>query len=338
MHKSLLFFLCLFFSDLFACTNFSLEDKSKHFVVGRSMEFAIDLESKIIIVPRGIHQQSQVKNQTAMSWTQRYGFAGLNAFNNDRMIADGINEKGLSIGGLWFPETEYPKLRSYELSRTINLQDLGTWILGMFATVKEVEKALHEIAIFPEPLKGLGEVPPLHLAIHDQLGGAIVVEFVKGKMNIYDNSVGVLTNSPNFEWQVTNLRNYLSLSSRNVSSKHFDGAVLSPTGQGNGMFGLPGDWTPPSRFVRIAAMKAFISKAQTRKENVNLAFHLLNTVDIPRGVVESSKGDSADYTQWIVVKDLTGGKLYYRTYDNLNIHSIDLSHELRKGFHRIDLK
>jgi hypothetical protein len=35
------------------------------------------------------------------------------------------------------------------------------------------------------------------------------VIYTDGKLNIYDSPLGVMTNSPAFDWQMTNLRNYV---------------------------------------------------------------------------------------------------------------------------------
>jgi len=141
------------------------------------------------------------------------------------------------------------------------------------------------------------------------------------------NTVGVLTNTPKFEWQVTNLSNYINLTAVNKDPLSFDGSVLHPTGQGSGMLGIPGDWTPPSRFVRISLFKNFVTKTLTAEQNQNLAFHLLNTVDIPYGGVRSVSGKNFDFTQWAVVKDLSNNIFSYRTYLDLNIKTIKLDNE-----------
>jgi len=146
-------------------------------------------------------------------------------------------------------------------------------------------------------------------------------------MKILDNPVGVLTNVPKLEWHLTNLRNYINLSAFNKDAVTFDGSVFTPTGQGTGLLGIPGDWTPPSRFIKIAILKNFVERAKTNNENINLALHLLNTVDIPYGVVRGANKNEYDYTQWVVVKDLSHQKLYYRTYRDLNIYSVDLRKE-----------
>ena len=82
-------------------------------------------------------------------------------------------------------------------------------------------------------LPGFGNtVLPAHAAIYDSTGKGIVVEFVGGKMYVYDN-IGVMTNSPTYNWQVTNLRNYLNLSPYAPNPVTVNGITFAATGQGS---------------------------------------------------------------------------------------------------------
>ena len=254
----------------------------------------------------------------------------MSSFGTD-FISDGMNEKGLSIGLLWFPGAKYPSLEANELQKTIALEDLALWILGSFATLDEVKEGIKKVQIWAHVIPQLKQIPPVHYSIHDSSGNSIVIEFLDGKMEILDNPIGVLTNVPKFEWHKTNLRNYINLSAIGRKKIVFDGTVLDPTSQGSGLLGLPGDWTSPSRFVRISVIKDFVKKTKTPKQNVNLAFHILNDVDIPYGVVRPSSGNAYDYTQWAIVKDLSSMKLYFRTYKDLNIRTVDLKDEFNKA-------
>jgi choloylglycine hydrolase len=159
---------------------------------------------------------------------------------------------------------------------------------------------------------------------------------------VYDNPVGVLTNSPPFDWQLTNLRNYINLTNLNVTSLKLGNFLLEPLGQGTGLLGIPGDYTPPHRFVRAVALAYASVRPATSAEGANLAFHILNNVDIPIGVVASktaptstagsstpksttdASGLEYDFTEWVTVRDLTNKLFYYRTYKNLAIRKIDL--------------
>ena len=235
------------------------------------------------------------------------------------------------MGALWFPGSEYPKVSNNSSKVRIGALDLTEWLLGTFGTVDEVKAGLQMVQVVAQTIPEVEGPLPLHFSLHDRLGKNLVIEFIDGQMEVSDNIVGVLTNAPKFEWHTTNLRNYINLSAINVKPVKLDGSVLDQTGQGSGLLGIPGDWTPPSRFVKMAVFKNFVTKVKDAKKNVNLAFHLLNTVDIPYGTIQDASGKNFDYTQWIVVKDLINDRLYYRTYEDLDIRVIDLKAMIQKG-------
>lgn len=332
--KRLLTLLCaLLWIPLHSCTDFLLVDAKGQPVVGRSMEFGVDLEPQILISPSGEKVTSRVfKNKPGLSWTSQYSYIAVTAFAEE-IVTDGMNEAGLSFGLLWFPDvTEYPKINPNDSQSSIALKDLGCWILGNFSTVDEVRAAIEKVQLWPHKVPKIPYIPPVHLSIHDQSGKSIVVEYLKGKVMVFDNSVGALTNTPEFPWHMTNLSNYLNLSSISESPLRLENIEIHPLGMGSGLLGVPGDWTSPSRFVRIVTFKHIIHKASNPRENVNAAFHLLNTVDIPFGAVKSPDESYIPYTQWVVVKDLKNKYLHYRSYNDLNIKSVKLNGNQRKIF------
>jgi choloylglycine hydrolase len=153
-----------------------------------------------------------------------------------------------------------------------------------------------------------------------------VVEFVNGKVNVYD-SIGIMTNSPTYPWQITNLRNYLNLSPYSPKALTVNGITYSATGQGAGMVGLPGDISPPSRFAKVAFYVTSVYPAFTRDDVLNQAEHIINNVDIPAGVARTLDNgkESSDTTQWVVFKDLTHKILYFRTYNNMTLRAVTMS-------------
>ena len=167
----------------------------------------------------------------------------------------------------------------------------------------------------------------VHWRVGDATGRQIVIEIVDGRTNVYENTLGVLTNAPGFEWQVVNLNNYVNLYSGGAQPKTVDGVLIHPFGAGSGMLGIPGDVTPPSRFVRAFFYKTTAPQQKTGRDCVMQCFHILNNFDIPVGV-EHELGKSPDIpsaTQWTAASDLTGKKLYFRTMYNSSIRCIDLS-------------
>lgn len=324
--SGLLFVVNFFSSSLSACTDFLLVAKDGAAVNGRSMEFGIDLKPQLVVHPRGEKMQSKAPNNgLGLAWESQLGYFAVNVLGLDCAV-DGMNEKGLSFGALWLPGSEYENVPLSEQNKAINLQDVGNWILGNFETTAQVRENLEKVLVWAEPMEQIGAVPPLHIAVHDAKGNSLVVEFIRGKKRIHDNKIAVLTNAPQFEWHVKNLGNYLNLRAMDAGAVDLNGTVLSASGKGGGLLGIPGDWMPPSRFVRIVAYKEFAKKPQDAKESVNLAFHLLNTVDIPFGAIasETKEGISFDYTQWIVVKDLKNKVIYFRTYEDITVQSIPL--------------
>jgi choloylglycine hydrolase len=87
------------------------------------------------------------------------------------------------------------------------------------ATLDEVKHALPEILVANVIFAAWKSDVPLHYIIYDTKGKSLVIEYVKGKLNIYDNPIGVLTNSPGFEWHLTNLRNYINISPKSASDQ-----------------------------------------------------------------------------------------------------------------------
>jgi choloylglycine hydrolase len=335
--KILVFIVCLFITNpSFACTDFQIKAEDGSVVVGRTMEFAVDLNSSVLAVPRGQKYTSDAPGGgKGISWTTRYGFVGANAFNYDRIV-DGINEEGLSVGLLWLPGvTQYQKVSRREAYKALSIEDLGTWILSNFATAEDVVRGMQNVVVWGEKLPELGIVPPVHVAVHDADGKSIVIEFIGGRQKIHANPVGVLTNAPEFDWHITNLRNYIRLTSYNPAPVKIGNITFRATGQGSGVFGIPGDWTPPSRFVRAAAFTSLADPVKNSIEGVVLAQHILNTVDIPLGVIKEHKkgvGLTEERTQWVAIKDLKNKIFYFHTYDDLSLRAVDLKKiDLKRG-------
>jgi choloylglycine hydrolase len=326
-------------APIFACTSFQVKAEDGTLVIGRSNEFGIDAKSQIVFEPAGTTFTSKVPGGGAgKSWKSRYAFLGINGLGLTESFGDGMNEAGLSIEGLYFTESKYETADAKDAASAVSSNDFISWVLGNFATVDEVKEALPSIRVWGETVPALGGPIPLHFAVHDASGECAVVEFIGGEKKVYDNPIGVMTNMPEFPWHVTNLRNYLNLNMFIPKAKDFSGVMIKPTGTGSGWLGMPGDWSPPSRFVRIAYLVNVTPPAKDRTGALNLAKHILNTVDIPLGSVEAElKGKDAgvtiamEYTQWSILLDLTNRVMYFYAYDDMNLKFIDLKRMVADG-------
>lgn len=237
-------------------------------------------------------------------------------------------KKGLAFEYLYLPGfTQYQTVPAGKESAALANIHFGDWVLANFKSVDEVRAALKNIYVFGEAIAAVdNQILPLHASIHDASGKSIIVEFVNGNVQVYD-SIGVLTNSPTYDWQLVNLRNYLNITPINPNPITAHGITYAALGQGAGLHGLPGDPLPPSRFVKMSIMLKTLLPVKNSKEALNYAQHVINNVDIPFGFVrEVNSGDvTNEYTQWTVFKDLTHKVLYYKTYNDTTLHSVDLT-------------
>ncbi|WP_198009848.1 linear amide C-N hydrolase [Legionella tunisiensis] len=306
-----------------------IKSKDNAIVVGRTLEFGPSLNSEIVTSPKGKTFSNTIPDgKSSQSWTAKYGFVYLNFFGQDHAV-DGMNDQGLSIGLLYLPGyTQYPKANEENLKNAIPYFQLGDWVLSQFKTTEEARAALENLIIFDQMLNINGQESsfPLHLVINDAHGKSIVVEFNAGKRQIYENPLGILTNSPTFDWQLTNLKNYVNLSPYAIESIEIDGMIYSATGQGAGMVGLPGDSTPPSRFVKMAFLQKTAFPVDNAEKAVVLSEHIIDNVFIPNGMVRNAKGTpGTETTQWTVFKDLKNGKLYFKSYHFPTLQVVDIT-------------
>ncbi|MBY6241033.1 choloylglycine hydrolase family protein [Methylosinus sp. Sm6] len=319
---------CLALSPASACTSFLLKAADGSRVYGRTLEFGFPLESQAVVMPRHFASHATGANgKSSWSWTSRYAIAGMNAFGLP-ILVDGVNEKGLAGGILYFPGfAAYADSARADPGHSLAPWELLTWALGNFASVAEVRAALASIVVIDVVQPTLGIVPPFHYTLHDASGASIVVEPIGGTLKIADNPLGVLTNAPPFDWHLTNLRNYVKLSPTEAPPLEIGGASFAPLGSGSGMLGVPGDPTPPSRFVRALGLVLSAAPQKDAAETVRLAEHLLNNFDIPMGLVRPSPHETArfEFTQWSSIADLSRGIYYVKSYEDQVLRSIDLS-------------
>ncbi|MDR3490675.1 MAG: choloylglycine hydrolase family protein [Gammaproteobacteria bacterium] len=312
-----------------ACTSFRLTAKDGTVLIARSMEYSLDLKTELRTSPRGRSFTSVAPDgKPGMNWKAKYGYVFLGALGVDATV-DGMNEEGLSFEALYLPGlAKYQTSAPNQDSHVISYMNLGDWALSNFKTVDEVRNALASIYVVAEKIPGLGDmVFPLHFSMYDASGKGIVIEYIDGKLKIYDNKIGVMTNDPSYDWHLTNLNNYTQLKPTNPNPVIVNGITFVSTGQGGGMVGLPGDITPPSRFVKMSVLKDVVYPAADAKGVVNLAEHIINNVDIPVGLArEPSNGNyTTESTEWTVFKDLTNKVFYYHTYGDLSLHAVTLS-------------
>ncbi len=308
-----------------ACTGITLKSKDGATIAARTIEWAESvMNTMYVVVPR--HEKLQSLTPTGMDgikFTSKHGYIGL-AVEQKEFMVEGVNEKGLSAGLFYFPN--YGKYQPFEEKhKDKSLADFQvvSYVLSQCSTVDEVKEELMKVRII--------NIDPRSSTVHwrftEPSGRQIVLEIVNETLNFYENPLGVLTNSPGIEWHWTNLNNYINLMP-GTSPEHNFGPIDSKSfGHGSGLLGLPGDFTPPSRFVRATFFQLTAAQQPTAEESIIQAFHILNNFDIPTGTEFTwgkSPANVPSSTQFTVATDIKNRMIYYRTMYNSNIRCIDL--------------
>ena len=328
MRKLLLVLLSglLISESALACTAVNIEAKDGTVVAGRTMEWALNMGWQLQYVPKGTSFKLVAPNNLdlpALNVTSKYALVGISTAMVDGAFLDGQNEKGLAVSGNFLPGfTEYESVVKTDKNYMSILQAIQ-FILSSYATVDEAKQNLPNYKIWGASVPKLGFIPTIHLLVTDKTGNDMVIEFIDGKMVIFDKTNGVMTNAPNYDWHTTNLRNYLNLSNTGAYVKpsnddNLNAVNITSLGQGSGGIGLPGDYTSPSRFVKTSYLKYFAKQPQNSIEAVQQVDHLLNNVDISNGSVTEANGGHImdEVTQWIVLKDLSNNQLYLSDYNH----------------------
>lgn len=311
-----------------ACTGIKLKAKDGSFVHGRTLEFGVKVDLSLVFVPRKHVFVGTTANGPGLRYETKY--ASIGAITTGHLaLLDGVNEKGLAVGTFYFPTfAGYAELTNENQSKALSPVEFPNWVLTQFESVEDLKSALSKVVIVPTVSQEWGKAPPpFHYIVYDKQGACLVIEPIAGKLITYDNPLGALTNSPTFDWHMTNLRNFIHLATFNAKPITFDGVVFNPLGQGSGMVGLPGDFTPPSRFVRAVIFSSTAEPSENAHEAVFQCFHILNQFDIPLGVAKERDDGvvHSDYTLMTCVRDPQSLKYYMKSYENQAIQYADLS-------------
>jgi len=316
-----------------ACTGIRLLAKDGSAVYGRTMEWGtFDLNSRVAIIPRGYEFTGLTPDgYNGKKWKSKYGIVGLDLLGKD-LLADGMNEKGLATGLFYHPGfASYMKYDMSQANNSITAVDIVSFILSQFATIDEVRSGMESVRVVPVVEEAIGIPVQGHWMVTEPSGKSIVIEYLDKELRIFDNPLGVITNSPSYDWHMTNLRNYINLSAVALPTKKIEDLDFAPLGGGSGMIGLPGDFTPPSRFVRAVAWTQTARSLEKSDEAIYELFRILDNFNVPLGAAEGSDSEQTNLkgmrsaTIWTSGWDLTQKVLYFHTQHNRRARQVTLN-------------
>lgn len=304
------------------CTAMTLPSQSNTAFFGRTMDFSHDIIPQLYIVPNSYLWNNPLNNKQIKD---SYRFIGLGQ-KLDGILGffDGVNEKGFAAAVLYFAGyAQYDTVSNPTAGEPIPSIDFLHYILGKCASVKELTALLKDISIVGVPDPITNTIAPLHWIATDRSGACVVIEPTKEGLTLIPNPIGVMTNSPDFPWHMTNLRNYIEASPIQTEEVHWGNVSLSSFGQAGGTIPLPGGYTSPERFIRTAYLKSYLPDPKDDKEAVAAFFHILESVSIPKGAVVTNR-NTYDYTKYTACININTCEYFYKTYDDIGVTTTSL--------------
>lgn len=303
------------------CTAITL--KTADFYFGRNLDLEYHYNEAVTVTPR--NYSFNFRNGKTLE--NHFAIIGMATVSDGYpLYYEATNEKGLSLAGLNFPDNAvyYPESDSKE---NIAPFELIPYILGLCSTVDEALAKIENMNFWNIPFSESFPLSPLHWILADK-NRCVTLEPMKDGLKIYDNTVGVLTNNPPFDYHMYNLTNYINLTTEQPKDRF--GANLKPYSLGMGAIGLPGDLSSSSRFVRAAFTKINSVSGDSEDESVSRFFHILTSVEQIKGLNRVREGEF-EYTVYSSCCNTDKGIYYYITYNNRQITAVDMNKEDLNG-------
>ena len=301
------------------CTAISY--KKGHHYFGRNLDLEYSYGETVTVTPR--HYPFSFRCRPVLR--SHYAMIGMTYVRDGYpLYYDAVNEKGLGMAGLsfWDFAAYHDEVQGKD---NIAPFEFIPWILGQCETVDQVKTHLARINLVNIPFSDKLPLSPLHWIISDR-ESSIVVESTKDGVQVFDNPLGVLTNSPPFEYHCMHLNDYMGLSNQPAENRFSGEMPLKAYSRGMGGMGLPGDYSSASRFVRAAFVKQNSVCGSGDEEGVSQFFHILASVAHPKGCVDLGEG-KYEITVYSSCCDTDRGIYYYTTYHNSAITAVDMHRE-----------
>lgn len=296
------------------CTSLTLETLNEHVLLARTMDFPVKAAWRPVLI-------NQPNYETALSGTRpiKYPYigGGRTEENDNILVADGVNTQGLSCAELMFPLKAHYLDKEVDDKLNLTPQDFLPWVLGEHASLEDVKADLDNIALIGKYWMAGREVFSFHWILTDKTGQTLIIEPTVNGLEVIDNSIGVMTNSPTYPEHMQKLEKKLQAGNQEDLADKAEQLIRTQN--------LPkATNTPTTRFLVAAVNKLGGQESRTQFEARNRLFNVLDEVSIP---YKPSMNDhpSFNYTHYISVLDSTDQTYYFRYHDSEQLLSFSLN-------------
>lgn len=287
---------------------------------GRNLDWEHDFGECVTVTPR----RYPFRYRSGERNLQHYAMIGMAKVSDGYpLYFDAVNEFGLAMAGLNFVGNAHYSPMGEGIHELATFE-LIPYLLGRCRTVREARRLLESIRVTDAAFAA--DLPPadLHWMLADR-ESCITLEVTRRGNEIYDNPVGVLTNNPPFPFHLRHLELYRGLTAGEAPSSFSPTVSLSPHSGGIGAYGLPGDSSSASRFVRCAFTLHNSACPTGEEAAVSQMLHILASAAQVEGVNGRTR------TQYAACCNMDTGVYYYQTYGCPAVTAVRLSAEDPEG-------
>lgn len=267
------------------CTSLTVPSYSNEQLLGRTMDFPTKTPWRLTYLP--VNFEWQPVTGTTKYQSKFAVLGGMRHIQDCYLIGDGVNSAGLSVAELYFPvESNY---YDAPVEGKINLspQDFTTWLLTQNGTVKEIRAKLAQIALIGVQWYDNEAIYPFHWIITDA-SGTYIIEPTDHLLTLRENPSNVLTNTPNLDKQLTNLKKLMKTDFTAWNS--IRSSLANYTGP------TPNRSITTDRFIKTNLWRW--------RDSRNLTINSTTVTDFLKTVTIPKRNDNHDYTHYYGVMNL----------------------------------
>lgn len=264
---------------------------------GRNFDYEVSYKEQLVNVPKG-------------EFGNEYAVIGMctGLVKDYPLLYDGMNEFGLTCGGLAFTGNAYYTDYNMKMKNNIPVYKFILHILGNYRTVVEVinDFGYGEANLTNEQYSEDFPNTDLHWQICDA-NQSIIIEQTKDGLRVYNGDV--LTNNPPYPLQLEEdnvNRSFIGKTSEK-SKKYFTRGTETEM--------LDGGYTSSERFTRVSYLKEKLEETTDKFNPISETFHLLQSVEQVYGATPVK--DKFEYTIYSIVYDMNNKTVWVKTYDKL---------------------
>lgn len=303
------------------CTSIYQVTHDHTHLLARTMDWPV-LAVSPLFVPRRFRWMTAFDHRV---YENRYAMIGGGSLSASRIdVSDGVNEHGLMAQKLTFDNGAH-----YQDERRADKVQLAAyefifWVLGNFRSVQDLIDHLDEVELMSEKNSDTkyGN-PELHFALADRTGRVVVIEPRQTPLEVIDNPLGVVTNSPDFGRQLAQMERYVEFTLEFKDGRVPLNTPRVTTGRLSGKTNPPGYYSPSARFVRAAYLKERSNVPADEVAGLVSEWHLLDSVTVPQ-----NRRHQKTYSVYRAVTVAESRSYYFQSYHRGDITKLQLTDDM----------